>query len=121
MSVLLKRLLKQKHEKLGELQGAWKRLKKKAEAIVENENLEHPEKVREMKKLYRNANKKEDRKVHLVVVNKGNRGKMNRPSGRYKTVDRRMKSELRAQKAADKRSGGKRGRGGRAGSGRGKR
>ncbi|ETN84325.1 ribosomal RNA large subunit methyltransferase J [Necator americanus] len=91
--------------------------KKKAEGVLENENLEHAEKVREMKKIYAAANKKERKKTELVVMTKGKKGKISRPNGRYKLVDSRMKKDLRAMKSKEKTKG----RGKRSHSGRGRR
>ncbi|CAI5445152.1 unnamed protein product [Caenorhabditis angaria] len=90
--------------------------KKKAEGILENDQMEHSEKIREMKKVYAQANRKERKKTELVVMSKGKKGVTGRPNGRYKLVDSRMKKDLRAAKAKEKTKG----RGGRGGKGGGK-
>uniref|UniRef100_A0A1I7RXD8 Putative rRNA methyltransferase n=1 Tax=Bursaphelenchus xylophilus TaxID=6326 RepID=A0A1I7RXD8_BURXY len=98
------------------------RAKKTAEGILENEGMDHSEKVREVRRLYKKAMRPEKKDVKYVRMTKGRRGRMNKPtSGPYKVVDSRLKKDLRSQKAADKRSGkGKgRGRGGPAKGGRG--
>ncbi|CAD5223344.1 unnamed protein product [Bursaphelenchus okinawaensis] len=90
------------------------RAKKTAEGILGNEGMEHNEKVREVRRLYKKAMRPEKKDVTYVRMTKGRRGRMNKPTnGPYKVVDSRLKKDLRSVKAAEKRKGGKsKGRGG---------
>jgi AdoMet-dependent rRNA methyltransferase SPB1 len=79
------------------------KLKKKSEALVNDENLTEKDKATAITKMMSNAAKKKPRAPIKVVVARGvNRGVKGRPQGvgkgRYKVVDPRMKKELRAMK-----------------------
>lgn len=106
-----KKVAEAKARKQKKMQRKLESAKKKAEGILENDQMEHSEKVREMKKVYANATRKEKKKVELVRMTKGKKGKTGRPNGQYKLVDSRMKKDLRAAKAKEKTKGrgGKRG------------
>ncbi|KAK6055281.1 hypothetical protein COOONC_07215 [Cooperia oncophora] len=41
-----------------------------------------------MRKIYAAAHRKDHKKTELVVMTKGKKGKISRPNGRYKLVDR---------------------------------
>ena len=82
------------------------RLKKKSEALADDEGMTEREKADGITKLMARAAKKKPRKELKVVVAKhGNKGLKGRPrgvKGRYRMVDGRMKKELRAQKRVAK-------------------
>lgn len=107
-----KKVAEAKARKQKKMQRKLESAKKKAEGILENDMMEHSEKVREMKKVYANAHRKEKKKVELVRMTKGKKGKTARPNGPYKMVDNRMKKDLRAAKAKEKTKGRGKGRGG---------
>ncbi|EFP10536.1 hypothetical protein CRE_29065 [Caenorhabditis remanei] len=83
-----KKVAEAKARKQRKMQRKLESAKKKAEGILENDQMEHSEKVREMKKVYANAHRKEKKKVELVRMTKGKKGKTARPNGQYKLVDR---------------------------------
>lgn len=81
--------------------------KKKAAQVMDNQDASSQEKIRQIKKLYRGAEDKK-KEVKYVVAKRANAAKRaTRPAGlkgRYKMVDKRMKTETRAAKARDRRS-----------------
>ncbi|KAK6101976.1 FtsJ-like methyltransferase family protein [Brugia pahangi] len=90
--------------------------KKRAEGIIESENMEQAEKIREIRKLYRKtaSSIKEKKKITYAVMTKGKRGSLSRPKGPYKVVDARLKKDNRRQKQMNQKKGYKAGgRGGR--------
>uniref|UniRef100_A0A915BJE3 Putative rRNA methyltransferase n=1 Tax=Parascaris univalens TaxID=6257 RepID=A0A915BJE3_PARUN len=95
----IKKVIEAKARKRRRVAMKLQRAKKKAEGIVENESMEHAEKLREMKKIYRKAALKEKKEVTYQVMTKGKRGKLSRPSGLYKVVDARQKKDHRREKA----------------------
>uniref|UniRef100_A0A915Q1P8 Putative rRNA methyltransferase n=1 Tax=Setaria digitata TaxID=48799 RepID=A0A915Q1P8_9BILA len=91
--------------------------RKRAEGIIESENMEQAEKAREIRKLYRKtaSSIKEKKKVTYAVMTKANRGTLARPKGPYKAVDARLKKDNRRLKQMNQKKGRKvGGRGGRS-------
>ncbi|KAI8325572.1 FtsJ-domain-containing protein [Martensiomyces pterosporus] len=89
------------------------KMQKKAESVIASEDMTEAEKARSIDRMIKRATKaKPKEKVTVVVARNANRGLKGRPKGvkgRYKMVDPRMKKEIRAQKAREKR-GNKRGK-----------
>ncbi|KAJ2812773.1 AdoMet-dependent rRNA methyltransferase spb1, partial [Coemansia sp. 'formosensis'] len=83
-------------------------VQKKAESVIANDDMTEAEKARSIDRMIKRATKaKPKEKVTVVVARNANRGLKGRPKGikgKYKMVDPRMKKELRAKKARDKRS-----------------
>lgn len=83
--------------------------KKKADGIMETDDLNENEKARQVGKLIGKSKSSEKRPEKKIVIAKGaNKGVKGRPKGvkgRYKIVDSRMKKEVRALKRIKK--GGK--------------
>ncbi|ORX68615.1 FtsJ-domain-containing protein [Linderina pennispora] len=83
-------------------------MQKKAEGVIQNEDMTEAEKARSIDRMIKRATKaKPKQKVQLVVAKNSNRGIQGRPkgiTGKYKMVDRRMKKELRAQKSRERKS-----------------
>ncbi|KAJ1794676.1 AdoMet-dependent rRNA methyltransferase spb1, partial [Coemansia sp. RSA 1938] len=83
------------------------KIHKKAESVIANDEMTEAEKARSINRMVNRATKaKPKEKVTLVVARNGNRGVQGRPKGvkgRYRMVDPRMKADLRAVKAREKR------------------
>ncbi|KAJ2796242.1 AdoMet-dependent rRNA methyltransferase spb1, partial [Coemansia helicoidea] len=82
-------------------------VQKKAESVIASSDMSEAEKARSIDRMIKRATKaKPKEKVSVVVARHSNRGVQGRPQGvkgRYKMVDARMKKDLRAAKARDKR------------------
>nr|CAD2136657.1 unnamed protein product [Meloidogyne enterolobii] len=98
----VKKVAEAKMRKKKRQQRRLEKAKKRAEGILENEQMEHVEKVRELKKLYKKAARPEKKEVKYQVVTKGKRGKMTRPKGPFKLVDRRLKKDNKSLKKKGK-------------------
>jgi AdoMet-dependent rRNA methyltransferase SPB1 len=87
------------------------KLKKKSAMLVEDESISEGDKARTIAKMMaRAAKKKPKRSVKVIVARGGNRGISGRPKGtkgKYKMVDKRMKTDVRAQKRLKKKLGKK--------------
>ncbi|KAJ2692857.1 AdoMet-dependent rRNA methyltransferase spb1 [Coemansia spiralis] len=86
-------------------------VQRKAESVITSSEMSEAEKARSIDRMIKRATKaKPKEKVSVVVARHANRGVQGRPKGvkgRYKMVDPRMKKDLRAAKARDKRKKGK--------------
>ncbi|KAL1405295.1 AdoMet-dependent rRNA methyltransferase spb1 [Vanrija albida] len=82
------------------------RAKKRADGVMETEDLNDGEKARQVSKLLRRAAAGEKHKERKVVVarasNKGIQGRPKGVKGKYKMVDARMRKEVRALKRVKK-------------------
>lgn len=86
--------------------------KRKADGVMNTEDLNDGEKARQVSKLLRRAASGEKKKEKKIVVARGvNKGVKGRPkgvTGKYKVVDARMRKEVRALKRIKRASKGKR-------------
>jgi len=96
----------------------WERTKSKADAIANSEGGDEGNKLRQIQKLYKKADKTKIKgpPVYIVakkgggsvtVKGKGKGGQKGGARGKVKRVDRRLKKDLRAEKRAAKRKGTK--------------
>lgn len=80
--------------------------RKKADGLMETEDLNDREKAKQIGKTMGRAHGREKLKEKKVVVargpNKGVKGRPNGVKGKYKIVDARMRKEVRAEKRAKK-------------------
>lgn len=103
----IKKVLQAKARQKRRAMRKMEKVKKKVEAITTNEDTTQKEKINQIKSVYRNATKTKKKEVKLVVSKKGLPTK--RPGkGKYKTVDSRMKKDLRAKQRREGK--GKRGK-----------
>jgi len=100
----IKKVAEAKARKRQRASARMEKAKSRAQSVVDNPDLEHGEKMREMKKIYGRAasSSQPKKKVHYEVMTKGKRGGTVRPTGNYKVVDRRMKKDLRKENKSNK-------------------
>lgn len=99
-----KKILEAKARKRNKLNKRLEKVKKKAEAISNQEEINEFSKVKQIEKLYKKELAKGKEKKKYIVsraFTHNNRGKDGR---NYKHVDRRLKKDKRAEKARDKRN-----------------
>lgn len=106
----LKKVMEAKARKKRRAKKQLDKVKKKAEAILENADHSGQEKIKLLKKLYKKTDKKKE-EITYVVAKKGHSTgkKVRRPAGvkgRFKVVDPRLKKDLRAETKKGKGRGG---------------
>lgn len=96
----IKKVLQAKARQKRRAMRKMEKVKKKVDAITSNEDTSQREKINQIKSVYKNATKSKKKEVKLVVSRKGLPTK--RPGkGKYKTVDARMKKDLRDKQRRD--------------------
>ena len=84
--------------------------RKQAEGVLAQDDVGNREKAAQIRRIYNKAGlkKNEKEKVTYVPIKKGGGKRVSRPAGvkgKFKVVDSRMKTDMRGQKAAEKRAG----------------
>ena len=98
-----------KGRKMRRMQRALTKLRKKANAVVNKEDLSEREKAREVQKLYnKKVNAKERKRKTLVIGRPFEAGSSGKKAHGVKMVDRRLKNDMKAEKAAAKTKKGSR-------------
>ena len=100
-----------KARKQRRLQRAMTKIRKKANAVAAKEDLSEREKAREVEKLYKKKLEPKNKKKTLVIGRKFEAGSSGKKGYGIKMVDRRLKKDARAEKAAAKKGGGPKGGG----------
>lgn len=104
----MKKLAEARARKREKTAKAWETMKNKAQAIVDNPDMDASQKLKSVQKLY--AGKKglkEKKDKHYVVMTRDGRSFQAGPrkaNTRVKLVDARMKKEIRAQKVSESES-----------------
>jgi len=98
-----KKILEAKARKKNKLTKRLEKVKQKAQAISNQDDINEFSKVKQIEKLYRKEiNKTKEKKKYVVA--RSNRRNMGKNSRNVKFVDKRLKKDTRAQKRADKRN-----------------
>jgi len=100
-----------KARKQRRLQRALTKIRKKANAVAAKEDLSEREKAREVEKLYKKKLEPKKKKKTLVIGRKFEAGSSGKKGHGIKMVDKRLKKDARAEKAAAKKGGGPKGGG----------
>ena len=97
-----------KGRKMRRMQRALTKLRKKANAVVNKEDLSEREKAREVDKLYKKkVNSRERKRKTLVIGRRFEAGSSGKKAHGIKMVDRRLKNDVKAENAASKHARGK--------------